>query len=176
MTDTPAAPPSELLPCPHCGNATEPCFTDSAELYGDEYEGHEAGWFVTCNASSGHSGCGAATGFCTTKANAIAAWNLRAPVSERGEKAGYANGYDTAIETAAQLCEEAIPTGQLGKVAAQLCQGTGQALAQRIRALKNVAPGNGGQDSTSSLPSSPADGRCPVATPVCVGATKQETP
>jgi hypothetical protein len=47
---------------------------------------------------------------------------------------------NTALEEAAEVCEESISTGQLGKVAAQLCQGTSQALAQRIRALKTAAP------------------------------------
>lgn len=66
MTDTNPLPVEELLPCPFCGGVNvSPC-DDGADNRSFE---------VSCN------DCFAATRYHDTEAEAIAAWNTRAPVS-----------------------------------------------------------------------------------------------
>lgn len=92
MSERTDATRGELMPCPHCGNAKEPCFTDARELFGHDDGDGPAGWFVTCNASNEHYGCGSSTGFCNTKAEALAAWNKRAVRSETATPTLWWNG------------------------------------------------------------------------------------
>ncbi len=66
----------KLLPCPFCGNSDRPMVTPYT---GEPYF---PGFVVQCNAygwdGDPSKGCGAATGWCETEADAIAAWNRRA--------------------------------------------------------------------------------------------------
>lgn len=70
--------PTPLLPCPFCGNAERPRIIDDFQLYGDD--GARDGYFAVCCSESGAPGCGSTSGWYSTKAQVIAAWNRRAPV------------------------------------------------------------------------------------------------
>lgn len=62
-----------LEPCPFCGVGDEMVIRTSEDLVQDE----PPGFYTICSAATGHHGCGASTGWCETKAEAIAAWNRR---------------------------------------------------------------------------------------------------
>lgn len=62
---------SELLPCPFCGGEAKPS--------GERFENTILSW-VYCTS------CGAAGGYRHTEAEAIAAWNSRAPMSDEDLK------------------------------------------------------------------------------------------
>ena len=78
-----------LKPCPFCG-ATKPLkVTSAAELNCDDDDEfaswpHSDSFAVMCDARrpGGPGGCGASGGFFGTEAEAIAAWNKRAPLPE----------------------------------------------------------------------------------------------
>ena len=63
---------TELKPCPFCGG--------EAGLYHHTPFGYEPSWHVECvDGDGGDEGCGCGTCHHETKAEAIAAWNRRAP-------------------------------------------------------------------------------------------------
>lgn len=68
---------AELLPCPFCGNI------DRLEVVPFDAEPYFPGFIVRCNASGfdgdPRKGCGCNTGWAETEAEAVDAWNRRAP-------------------------------------------------------------------------------------------------
>lgn len=73
----------ELKPCPFCGSESAPHVTDCIETMVchniAECEDETLFW-VTCSVLRG--GCGAEAGYVRSKADAIAAWNARAAVTD----------------------------------------------------------------------------------------------
>jgi len=80
---TPTIDEKALLPCPFCGSADKPKLV--LRVHEDV-----PGYHVLCNAEGfGHEpdrGCGAESGWGETEAEAIAAWNRRAPLPSLGAK------------------------------------------------------------------------------------------
>ena len=74
---------NELKPCPFCGSESAPHVTDCIETMVchniAECEDETLFW-VTCSVLRG--GCGAEAGYVRNKADAIAAWNARAAVTD----------------------------------------------------------------------------------------------
>lgn len=82
-TDTERA---TLLPCPFCGKRDSIRLTAASEMWDEESEGafpHTDSYAVFCSASSEDalSGCGGSGGYFLTKADALSAWNRRAPAA-----------------------------------------------------------------------------------------------
>jgi hypothetical protein len=78
-----------LKPCPFCGNTNTLVVTSAAELNCEDDEEfnawpHSDSFAVMCDASRprGPGGCGGMGGFFATEADAVAAWNKRAPLPE----------------------------------------------------------------------------------------------
>lgn len=69
----------ELKPCPFCGLANAPAVERYSETF-DIYDENPAGHVVVCASPDG--GCGASTGWHSTPAEAIAAWNTRVAEGE----------------------------------------------------------------------------------------------
>lgn len=81
---TPSAKAVSLKPCPFCGCADEMKVIDDSEMheYCDYPADSDPTYAVVCDASRNgsqdvHHGCGAASGFKRTEAEAIEAWNTR---------------------------------------------------------------------------------------------------
>ena len=76
-----------LKPCPFCGKHNTLTLTTAQELaeqdsnYDGEFWEHSDSWAVMCDAHrpGGPGGCGASGGFFGAEADAVAAWNKRAP-------------------------------------------------------------------------------------------------
>ena len=76
--------------CPFCGKNSTLKLTTAQELaeqdsaYDGEFWEHSDSWAVMCDAHrpGGPGGCGASGGFFASKAEAVAAWNKRAPLPE----------------------------------------------------------------------------------------------
>lgn len=78
---------AELLSCPFCGKQDSLRLGSASEMWDEESEGpfpHTETYAVFCSASSDDAllGCGGSGGYFLTKAEAIAAWNRRAPAEE----------------------------------------------------------------------------------------------
>ena len=77
-----------LKPCPFCGKHNTLTLTTAQELaeqdsnYDGEFWEHSDSWAVMCDAHrpGGPGGCGASGGFFGAEADAVAAWNKRAPI------------------------------------------------------------------------------------------------
>lgn len=70
----------KLSPCPFCGGTNLACGTDYEvdfdEDLCDEYDFDDENYAVRCDARAG--GCGATSGYYSTKIEAITNWNRRA--------------------------------------------------------------------------------------------------
>ena len=78
-----------LKPCPFCGKTNTLAVTSAAQLNCEDEEEfnawpHSDSFAVMCDASRPHGpgGCGGMGGFFSTEAEAVAAWNKRAPLPE----------------------------------------------------------------------------------------------
>jgi hypothetical protein len=69
-----------MEPCAHCGKSVA-CVVTAAQMWPDDPEASDSSYAVFCDAQRprGPGGCGASGGFFPTEAEAIAAWNRRAP-------------------------------------------------------------------------------------------------